>query len=143
MRRGAAIRQDEPAYEGRGARTPEQGPWLARPRHGPRHEQVQRGAGQGVCRAGIDPVELYISMSGPDYFDLSMIVDHDLKRPEIVARQGAQCGLGVRLSGVGAQAPLPSPPRTGQGRGKDGGKDGGKDAAGTKSAPRRKKKDET
>lgn len=49
---------------------------------------LQAGEERGVFRTGVDPVELYISISGLGYFylsnryTLSMIFDRDLKSPE-------------------------------------------------------------
>ncbi|WP_247657833.1 TetR/AcrR family transcriptional regulator [Aquabacter sp. L1I39] len=96
---------------------------------------LAEGERQGVFRAGIDPVELYISMSGLGYFylsnkyTLSMIFDRDLKRPENIARRKAHIvDMVLAYLTSGAEKPLPAAPQ---------------DAPETKSTPRRKKKEET
>lgn len=56
---------------------------------------LAEGERQGVFRKGVDPVELYISISALGYFylsnryTLSMIFDRDLKRPENIASRKA------------------------------------------------------
>lgn len=56
---------------------------------------LEAGEEQGVFRPDIDPVELYISMSGLGYFylsnqyTLSMIFDRDLGRPENIEKRKA------------------------------------------------------
>lgn len=56
---------------------------------------LEQGEKRGVFRSGIDPVELYISISALGYFylsnryTLSMIFDRDLKSPDNLARRKA------------------------------------------------------
>jgi hypothetical protein len=55
---------------------------------------LRRGAEQGVFRAGVDPVELYISIAGLGFFymsnrhTLSIIFNKDLNAPERLAARG-------------------------------------------------------
>ncbi|WGS18527.1 MULTISPECIES: TetR/AcrR family transcriptional regulator [unclassified Bradyrhizobium] len=79
---------------------------------------LAEGQGRGVFRSGIDPVELYISISALGYFylsnryTLSMIFDRDLKQPDDLKRRKAhivEVILAYLTTGVG---PSPAAPLT-------------------------------
>ncbi|WP_245513399.1 TetR/AcrR family transcriptional regulator [Enterovirga rhinocerotis] len=80
---------------------------------------LDEGEKTGVFRSGIDPAELYISMSGLGYFylsnrfTLSMLFERDLKAPENLARRRAHI-VDMVLSYLTNGSPMgviaPSPP---------------------------------
>lgn len=58
-------------------------------------QTLERGAREGVFRKGIDPEQFYISVAGMAFFyftnihTLSVLFDHDLRRPDAIARRRA------------------------------------------------------
>jgi TetR/AcrR family transcriptional regulator len=76
---------------------------------------LDEGERLGVFRTGIDPVELYISISALGYFylsnrfTLSMIFDRDLKKPENLARRKEHI-VDMVLSFLRPQPTLPGHP---------------------------------
>ncbi|GGF68684.1 TetR family transcriptional regulator [Azorhizobium oxalatiphilum] len=72
---------------------------------------LSEGEKRGVFRSGVDPVELYISISALGYFylsnrfTLSMIFDRDLKAPDNLERRRAHI-VDMTLAYLTAGAPL-------------------------------------
>ncbi|MEP9352318.1 TetR/AcrR family transcriptional regulator [Xanthobacter sp. KR7-65] len=80
---------------------------------------LEQGEARGLFRSGVDPVELYISISALGYFylsnryTLSMIFDRDLKSPENLARRKAhiiEMTMAYLTAGAADAAPLAAVP---------------------------------